>query len=263
MRKQRFIGTCAVLMALLCGCGPTPESLDRLFLGDTVVNIPLRPEATEPSATGPTLSPTESPTDPPETVPQATAAAPKSSGTSTTAKRSSSKQSSSKSSSAKSTSKVKATEPAETIPPETEPPVTEDPEPAVYEISDYIPAGLEYAIADQINACRAEAGLDSLCVDGTLCGVASVRAYEVRVLWSHTRPNGGGWQSALSDYGVSYSAAAEELVHTSGYDAASIVSKWMGNSSSQANLLSADFTTIGVGAYAVNGETYLAAIFIG
>lgn len=260
MRKQRFIGTCAILMALLCGCGTTQESLDQLFLGDTVVNIPLRSETTEPSATAPTQSPTEAPTIPPESTPQATEAAKKSSGTSTSSKRSSSsKTTSSKTTSAKSSTKT--TEPPETLAPETEPPVTEDPAPDVYEISDYIPAGLENEIAQQINAYRIEAGLEALCLDTTLCGVASVRAYEARVLWSHSRPGGGDWSSVLSDYGVGYSTAAEELVHTYGFDAAAIVSKWISGSSS--TLLSADFTSIGVGAYAVNGESYVAAIFIG
>lgn len=158
---------------------------------------------------------------------------------------------------------VPATELPETEVPETEPPATQSPEEAVYDISDYAAGGLEYGVVEQINACRAEAGLEPLSMSGTLCGIASVRAYEVCLSWSHTRPNGSGWESVLSDYGYGYAAAAEDLVHSAGFDAASIVSKWMGSDGSRADILSADFTSIGVGVYNTGGTTFLAAIFVG
>lgn len=158
---------------------------------------------------------------------------------------------------------VPATEiPAAEIP-ETEPPATQSPEEAVYDISDYAVGGLEYGVVEQINACRAAEGLEPLSMSGTLCGIASVRAYEVCQSWSHTRPNGSGWQSVLSDYGYGYGAAAEDLVHSAGFDAASIVAKWMGSDGSKADILSADFTAIGVGVYNVDGTTFIAAIFVG
>lgn len=155
------------------------------------------------------------------------------------------------------------TEPPEAEETETEPPETQSPEAAIYDISDYVAGGLEYGVVDQINACRTEEGLEPLSMSGTLCGIASVRAYEVCLSWSHTRPNGSEWQSVLSDYGYGYGAAEEDLVHTAGFDAASIVSKWMDSDSSRADILSADFTTIGVGVYSVDGTVFLAAIFVG
>lgn len=294
---------CMILGTVLSGCSAGPQETEQLFHSDTVVNIPLNPETAEPTqmATEEETFPeettveTKAATEPTQGSSKATT-----STKSTSTKSSSSKTSGSKTSSGTSGSKTTtkateppataapateppvteppetqppvtesveteppATEPSETAPPETEPPETVSPEAAIYDISDYAAGGLEYAVVDQINACRAEEGLDALSMSGTLCGIASVRAYEVCLSWSHTRPNGSGWQSVLSDYGYGYGTAAEDLVHTAGFDGAAIVSKWMSSDGSRADILSADFTTIGVGVYSVDGTVFLAAIFVG
>lgn len=296
MKKElrTLILVCMALSVILTGCTGATQNAEQLFNSDTVVNIPLNPEPTETEAA------TEEVTVPEET--EAETQAPTEATEETTAKKTtttkstSSKTTSSKSSSNKTTSNktsTKATEPPATQPPETQPPVTEpeetapleteppatevpetevpeteppatqSPEEAVYDISDYAVGGLEYGIVEQINACRTAEGLEPLSMSGYLCGIASVRAYEVCLSWSHTRPNGSGWQSVLSDYGYGYSVAAEDLVHSAGFDAASIVGKWMGSDGSCADILSADFTTIGVGVYNAGGATFIAAIFVG
>ena len=273
-----------VLGLMLPGCSPAPQESEQLFYGDTVVNIPLNPETEEPTQMTETVpAETEAETEP---ATEPTQASTQTATKTTTTKSTSSKTTSSKTTSSKTTTKATeppateppvteppateppeteppVTEPPATEPPATEPPATESPEAAIYDISDYAAGGLEYAVVDQINACRAEEGLEPLSMSGTLCGIASVRAYEVCLSWSHTRPNGSGWQSVLSDYGFGYSTAAEDLVHTAGFDGASIVSKWMGSDGSRADILCADFTTIGVGIYSVDGTVFLAAIFVG
>lgn len=270
---KKLVLACILLGLLLAGCDSSETDTEQLFRSDTVVNIPLNPE--EPETQEPTaeqtLPPAESVT---EGVTESTAeetAAP-SSVSSSSGKSSSSKSSGSSKASASSSKATETTqaatevptiEPPETEPPETEPPETQSPEAAIYEISDYVAGGLEYAVAEQINAYRTEAGLEPLGMNGYLCGIASVRAYEVCVSWSHTRPDGRGWQSVLSDYGFGYGSAAEELAHTGGFDAAAIVSKWMSSESNSADILSADFTTIGVGVYNTGGATFIAAIFVG
>lgn len=148
------------------------------------------------------------------------------------------------------------TEPAETAPPE-----TEIPEPTVYTTSGYAPGSLEYALADQINTLRVQAGQPSLAFSTSLSCAAAMRAYEISVSWSHTRPGGRDWASVLPEYGIGYAAASEHLVYTAGFDAAAIAAKWMETNADA--LLNADVTTIGVGAYAQDGVTFLAAILIG
>lgn len=292
MKKElrTLILVCMALSMILAGCTGTTQNTEQLFNPDTVVNIPLNPEPTETEAA------TEEVTVPEETEAETQAPTEATEETTaqktTTTKSTSSKTTSSKSSSSKTTSTnkttTKATEPPATQPPvtepeettspeteapatevpetevpETEPPATQSPEEAVYDISDYAVGGLEYGIVEQINACRTAEGLEPLSMSGYLCGIASVRAYEVCLSWSHTRPNGSGWQSVLSDYGYGYGVAAEDLVHSAGFDAASIVGKWMGSDGSRADILSADFTTIGVGVYNAGGATFIAAIFVG
>ncbi|MBO5129239.1 MAG: hypothetical protein J6B95_02695 [Oscillospiraceae bacterium] len=251
---KKLILLCLLLGLFMTGCGLSRPEAERLFLADTVVNIPLNPEETAApmEETRPEETATEETEAPTETLPEETKAP-----------ASSQKPSGSKTNSSSKPAAPKATEPPATQPPETEPPVTEVTQPPVFDISDYIPGSLESAVAEQINACRADAGLEPLHFSGTLCGIASVRAYEICQSWSHTRPDGSGWQTVLSDYGFGYSSAAEELAHTTGYDAASIVNKWMGAESNSADLLNPAYTTIGVGIYSANGSVFLAAILAG
>ena len=270
--KKRILAW-LVLGLFLAGCSFSQQEAERLFQSDTVVNIPLQPEETE----APTEAPTES-TEPPateETVPEETAeaeTAPEETKASTSTKKTSSgKSSGSKTSgSGSSSKKPAATEPPETQPPETAPPETLPPEtvppetePERFDISGYSPGSMEYAVAEQINAYRTEAGLEPLSVSTKLCGIAAARAWEVSASWSHTRPDGRGWKSVLGDYGYGYGTASEQLAHTSGYDAVSVVSSWMGSSSNSAELLNPAYTTIGVGLYSVGGSVFLAAILIG
>ena len=262
---KRVIVLCMLLSLFLSGCGLSKTEAQGLFLSDTVVNIPLNPEeetvpAEEsiPEETSPEIT-----AEATETIPEETKA-PVSSSKATGG----SKSSGSKTSSSAKPSAPKATEPPATEAPETEPPVaepvqTEATEPPVFDISGYSPGSFEYAVAEQINACRADAGLDPVSVNVTLCGIASLRAWEISQSWSHTRPNGNGWKSVLSDYGFGYGCAAEELANTVGYNSDAVVSKWMCAESNSADILNPDFTTIGVGIYSADGVIYLAAILAG
>lgn len=250
MRKKTPLLIALILGMVLSGCGNLPEDMDQIFESDTVINIPLNPrQETEPDAAQP---PADTATQPPETE----TAPPKSDGSQTSGSKTSSGGKSAE-------AKASAAQPPETAPPETDPPDTEPPEPTAYDMSGYVPGALEYAVAEQINVYRAEAGLEPLSMDIRLSGIASVRAYEVLDCWSHTRPDGSEWQSVLSDNGCASSTAAEALAHATGFDSAAIVDKWMNSKSNKADLLNPDFTAIGVGSYTDNGMVFLAAILIG
>lgn len=248
---------------LFCACGTSSDKVEHLFQDSTVVYIPLKPDVTEvaptvtvPSEPEPTLLPAETTSAP------TNADADISSSPTTAAKPSSGKSSSGTTVSQKPASAA-TTEPASTEPAETQMPVTEPRTSSVYDITGYAVSALEQAVAAQINACRTEAEVESLALNATLCAIAAVRAYEVCLSWSHTRPSGAQWQSVLSDYGFGYCNAAEALAYTAGFDAVSIVSKWMNADSTLADILNADFTTVGVGIHSVDGTMYIAAIFTG
>lgn len=166
------------------------------------------------------------------------------------------------------------TEPPATEPPATEPPVTEsapteplatEPEPTdppLYDISGYSVGGLETSMKDAINAYRTEAGLGEMSMSSRLCAIASCRGYEISQVWSHTRPDGRSYNTVLSDYGYGGSAR-ELLVHVSGSgDGQTIVDQWMCVDSYK-ELLLGSYSTVGIGVYRANGNTYIACLLVG
>lgn len=281
-----------VLACCLTGCGKG-QSYENPYRVDTVIQIPVDPTEppTEPVSTEAPAQPEETEVEQttPVTEPPAssgsTSAGSKSSSGKTSTKSSSSgtgKTTSSKSGSSGSTAKATQpsatespatqpaeTKPAQTQPPETEPPATEPvetqpPTEPAYDPSGYSVGSLEYAVLEQINLYRDEAGVAALSMNEGLCAVASVRAYEISVLWSHTRPDGRGYATVLSDYGYGYADAAENLIYVSGSgDAASMVAKWMSSEKNKNVLISESFAAAGIGIYRANGVTYLANLLIG
>ena len=245
--KRGIAILCCVALLALAGCGREDP-----YRVDTVIRIPVDPtEAPTEQPTGETESVppvTEEPTEeaPTETVPEET----KSAGE---------KKPSSSGNRKPSGSGSTQTEPVATEPPATEPPETE----GAYDPAGYAVGSLEYAILDAINGYRVEAGLPELTLSTRLCGIAALRAEEVSRVWSHTRPDGRHYTSAMSDYGYGYGVSAENLAYASGSgDGAAMVSKWM-DAGNRDSLLNPDFTTAGIGVYRSGGVTYVANILIG
>lgn len=246
MRKILLL--CCVVL-LLAGCHASYENPYRV---DTVVRIPVNPteEPTEPPVTEPVPAQTEP--EPTEAPKQITTSGKTSSG-------STGKNSTGKSSSGKSSTATKATEPPVTAPTETVPPTLPP-----FIASEYTPGALEYAVLDLINSCREAEGQAALTMDMTLCEMAAVRSNEAFRSWSHTRPDGRGFETVLEDYDFAASVAAENLIQATGDpDAAVLLEKWMGSDSHRANILSDRFTTVGVGLYEAGGTTYLTVLFVG
>ena len=274
------------IMVVLCltGCGRE----ENPYRVDTVIQIPVDPtEApTEPEATKietePETAPEETgaPTEKPSSPQKSSGgSSKKNSGTSSGSNKAGTEKSNKKNTSTDTATTTKPveevsvqTEPKETAPAATQPPQTEPPtEPPTippteppYDPSGYRVGSLEYAVLDQINGYREEAGLPPLSMDEGLCAVASVRAYEISVVWSHTRPDGRSYASVLSDYSYNSSGAAENMIYTSGNgDAAKMVAKWMSADKNCSTLMSGEFTTAGIGIYRSGGVTYLANLLIG
>lgn len=154
--------------------------------------------------------------------------------------------------------------PAHTEPPETEPPEPPKNDHPVYDISDHVVGSLEYEILAEINARRAAEGLSELKMDKKLCALATIRAYECTISFSHTRPNGTSCFTVLSEYNYRGSLAGENLLYaSSGYSAAQLVDVWMGSTSHKNNILSGSFTKAGLGIYYANGRIYVANFFAG
>lgn len=127
-------------------------------------------------------------------------------------------------------------------------------------VSDY--AGLDRAVADAVNAFRRENGLPQLTLDARLCTIASVRAGEIAVFWSDSRPGGAAGITVLDDYGYSYAHAAEVLYFGAGR-AEDALDRWLATAHGREGL-TMDAAAIGVGVCAApDGLVYVAALIAG
>ena len=115
-------------------------------------------------------------------------------------------------------------------------------------------------VAALVNAVRAQHGLAALTVDTKVQRAAQVRAVETAQSFSHTRPNGSSFSTALTEAGVTYRTAGENIAYGQSTPQA-VVDAWMNSSGHRANILSSSYTTIGVGYTVVNGTAYWAQLF--
>ncbi len=106
-----------------------------------------------------------------------------------------------------------------------------------------------------VNAERAKAGLSAFTTNSSLTAAANKRAVEIKTSFSHTRPNGSGFQTVLGEYNVSYRAAGENIAYGQKTPQA-VVTGWMNSPGHRANILNANFNKLGVGVYQSNGTIY-------
>ena len=111
-----------------------------------------------------------------------------------------------------------------------------------------------------VNAERTKQGLSALTIDTKVQQAALVRAKESAQSFSHTRPNGSSFSTALTEAGVSYRRAGENIAYGQ-RTPQQVMNAWMNSSGHRANILNEDFTTIGVGYTVINGTAYWAQLF--
>ena len=115
-------------------------------------------------------------------------------------------------------------------------------------------------VVSLVNAERARQGLPALTVSTAVQQAAQTRAGELQTSFSHTRPSGASCFTALTEAGVSYARAGENIAYGQSTPEA-VVQSWMNSSGHRANILSSSFTSIGVGCTVVNGTAYWAQLF--
>ena len=120
----------------------------------------------------------------------------------------------------------------------------------------------EQEVVTLVNAERAKYGLSALTLDAALCGYARVKSQDMhdQGYFSHTSPSYGSPFDMMRSFGVSYQYAGENIAM--GYSSpAAVVNAWMNSEGHRANILSANYTLIGVGYVADGG--YWTQWFIG
>ena len=118
-------------------------------------------------------------------------------------------------------------------------------------------------VVDLVNKVRVANGLNKLTTYDKLTEVAQLRAEELMTSYSHTRPDGRSCFTALTDAGLSYYTAGENIAE--GYSTPErVVDGWMNSPGHRANILNPDVTMIGVGFVndGSRGGNYWAQVFI-
>ena len=110
------------------------------------------------------------------------------------------------------------------------------------------------------NSARSQNGYAALVEDGALSDAAAVRAREIARSFSHTRPSGASFSSALSESGVTYLRAGENIA--SGQKSASeVVNAWMNSPGHRANILNSSYSRIGSASVHIDGTLYCVQLF--
>ncbi|MCI6692485.1 MAG: CAP domain-containing protein [Clostridium sp.] len=129
--------------------------------------------------------------------------------------------------------------------------------------SNYI-AEIEQAIFQRVNTERTAAGLPALSYNTTMEHYARIKSKDMgdNGYFSHEDKQGNLITAQMKADGVSYRAWGENIAYIQGINsnsalATKFMDNWMNSSGHRANILSTNFSSIGIGVYKI-GNTYYA-----
>ena len=115
-----------------------------------------------------------------------------------------------------------------------------------------------------INSERKKVGAGGLKLDETLSKAAQRRASELPSAWGHTRPDGRNYSSVFAEFGLNPSRSGENVAsNTKALKARLFHEQFMNSAGHKKNLLSPDYSTVGLGFYEKGGKFYCAQLFTG
>lgn len=124
-------------------------------------------------------------------------------------------------------------------------------------------AEIEQLIFNKVNEERAKAGVPALSYNSTMETYARVKSKDmgVRNYFDHVDPDGEMITAQMARDGVSYNAWGENIAYIGGVsDAAALaeqfMTNWMNSDGHRANILSTNFTSVGVGVYKSGNRYY-------
>lgn len=103
-------------------------------------------------------------------------------------------------------------------------------------------------VADLVNQERAKAGLAPVTLSAQLSSAANIRSREIKQSFSHTRPDGTSFSTAIRQAGISYQGSGENIAYGQPSPQA-VMNAWMNSQGHRANILNSRYTSIGVGYY--------------
>lgn len=122
-------------------------------------------------------------------------------------------------------------------------------------------ASQEQEVIQLVNQERAKEGLPALKYDWELARVAKYKSRDMKDqnYFSHNSPVYGSPFTMMRNFGINYRSAGENIARGQ-RSASQVVNAWMNSSGHRANIMSSDFTHIGVG-YVESGN-YWTQMFI-
>ena len=122
---------------------------------------------------------------------------------------------------------------------------------------------IEQLIFNRVNEERAKAGVPALSYNSTMETYARIKSKDmgVRNYFDHADPNGEMITAQMARDGVSYNAWGENIAYIGGESdpaalADQFMTNWMNSEGHRANILSTNFTGIGVGVYKSGNRYY-------
>ena len=116
-------------------------------------------------------------------------------------------------------------------------------------------------VVNLVNQERAKAGLSPVTADTSIQAAAQVRAKEIEKSFSHTRPDGSSFSTALTQQGVTYRGSGENIAWGQ-KTPEQVMNGWMNSGGHRANILNKNFTKIGVGYHQnASGTNYWTQLF--
>lgn len=116
-------------------------------------------------------------------------------------------------------------------------------------------------VLNLVNEERAKAGLSEIKLDMNVTAAANVRAKEIKQSFSHTRPNGDSFSTALIEQGVSFRRSGENIAWGQ-KTPKQVMDAWMNSEGHRANILNQNYENIGIGYYQdANGVNYWVQLF--
>ena len=111
-----------------------------------------------------------------------------------------------------------------------------------------IMSALEQAACDLVNQQRIANGLSPLTIDADLSVKARIKSQDMKTnnYFSHNSPTYGSPFQMMKQLGISYRSAGENIA-MSYRTAQAVVNAWMSSASHRANILSDQYTTMGIG----------------
>ncbi|MEG0296752.1 MAG: CAP domain-containing protein [Clostridium sp.] len=142
----------------------------------------------------------------------------------------------------------------------TPPPAPTPTPPTVTGNSDYM-SSVEQEIFNIVNQERAKAGVPALGYSNTMQKYGRIKSKDMgdRNYFDHNDPEGNLITVQMKADGVSYSAWAENIASITGSSsglAQQFMNNWMNSTGHRTNILSTNYTEIGVGVYKVGNKVY-------